>query len=258
MKNHPQDHSIAELAKEKGNVAFKAKDYATARSLYSHAVASDQSNYLYPLNRSFANLKLDSTQTYPLNSVAPAPAPVLGFTSASSPTLPGLASMPPRSLSVNDQEHHAERLHPSATGLLSRASESGDDLAVGHADASGGEIGFGSGPEDDDAVGAAAGKVDGGSRSASEESNDGTGESQRVSRSADKLVEAQVDKPPLSPPESRNPDTVDIVDRSSTTNQRLPVIQDVDANASADIHSPKTETDTDMPSPSTGALDPPM
>ncbi|KAF8259302.1 hypothetical protein EI94DRAFT_1669012 [Lactarius quietus] len=54
-----ENHSIAELAKEKGNVAFKAKDYATARSLYSHAVAFDQSNYLYPLNRSFANLKLD-------------------------------------------------------------------------------------------------------------------------------------------------------------------------------------------------------
>ncbi|KAF8257078.1 hypothetical protein EI94DRAFT_81711 [Lactarius quietus] len=55
-----ENHSIAELAKEKlqGNVAFKAKDYATARSLYSHAMAFDQSNHNYPLNRSFANLKL--------------------------------------------------------------------------------------------------------------------------------------------------------------------------------------------------------
>ncbi|KAF8259761.1 hypothetical protein EI94DRAFT_969320 [Lactarius quietus] len=54
MKNH----SVAELAKEKGNVSFKAKDYATARSLYSHAMSFDRSNPLYPLNRSFANLKL--------------------------------------------------------------------------------------------------------------------------------------------------------------------------------------------------------
>ncbi|KAF8259759.1 hypothetical protein EI94DRAFT_1900634 [Lactarius quietus] len=53
-----QNHSIAELAKEKGNVAFKANDDATARSLYSHAMIFDPSNHLYPLNRSVANLKL--------------------------------------------------------------------------------------------------------------------------------------------------------------------------------------------------------
>ncbi|KAF8257079.1 hypothetical protein EI94DRAFT_1760925 [Lactarius quietus] len=53
-----ENHAIAELAKEKGNVAFKAKDYATARSLYSHAITFDRSNHLYPLNRSMANLKL--------------------------------------------------------------------------------------------------------------------------------------------------------------------------------------------------------
>ncbi|KAF8259305.1 hypothetical protein EI94DRAFT_1813540 [Lactarius quietus] len=53
-----ENHSIAELAKEKGNVAFKAKDYATARSLYSHAMTFNQSNHNYPLNRSFANMKL--------------------------------------------------------------------------------------------------------------------------------------------------------------------------------------------------------
>ncbi|KAF8259758.1 hypothetical protein EI94DRAFT_1690349 [Lactarius quietus] len=41
-----------------GNVAFKAKDYTTARSLYSHAMAFNRSNHLYPLNRSMANLKL--------------------------------------------------------------------------------------------------------------------------------------------------------------------------------------------------------
>ncbi|KAF8257076.1 hypothetical protein EI94DRAFT_1760921 [Lactarius quietus] len=53
-----ENHSIAELTKEKGNIAFKAKDYATARSLYSHAMAFDRSNHYYPLNRTFANLKL--------------------------------------------------------------------------------------------------------------------------------------------------------------------------------------------------------
>ncbi|KAF8257081.1 hypothetical protein EI94DRAFT_81602, partial [Lactarius quietus] len=71
MKNHSQDHSIAELANEKGNVAFKAEDFATARSLYSRAMAFDRSNPLYPLNRSMANMKLarwgeaeaDTTQT---------------------------------------------------------------------------------------------------------------------------------------------------------------------------------------------------
>ena len=73
-----ENHSIAKLAKEKvrhpqsyhksqpllshtlqGNIAFQAKDYGTARSLYSHAMAFDQSNYFYPLNRSQANLKLE-------------------------------------------------------------------------------------------------------------------------------------------------------------------------------------------------------
>ena len=73
-----ENHSIAKLAKEKvclpqsyhksqpllshtlqGNIAFEAKDYGTARSLYSHAMAFDQSNYFYPLNRSQANLKLE-------------------------------------------------------------------------------------------------------------------------------------------------------------------------------------------------------
>ena len=74
------NHSIAKLSKEKvrlhpchgglslaalisptpqGNIAFEAKDYATARSLYSHAMAFGQSNHIYPLNRSQANLKLE-------------------------------------------------------------------------------------------------------------------------------------------------------------------------------------------------------
>ncbi|KAF8972337.1 hypothetical protein BDZ97DRAFT_1021395 [Flammula alnicola] len=73
MEKHP--FNVAELAKEKGNVAFKAKDYVTARSLYSHAMAIDQSNHLYPLNRSMANLKLarwddaeaDTTKTLDLS-----------------------------------------------------------------------------------------------------------------------------------------------------------------------------------------------
>ena len=42
-----------------GNIAFKAEDYATARSLFSHAMAFDPSNHIYPLNRSQANLKLE-------------------------------------------------------------------------------------------------------------------------------------------------------------------------------------------------------
>ena len=73
-----ENHSIAKLAKEKvclpqsypksqpllshtlqGNITFEAKDYGTARSLYSHAMAFDKSNHLYPLNRSQANLKLE-------------------------------------------------------------------------------------------------------------------------------------------------------------------------------------------------------
>ena len=73
-----ENHSIAKLAKEKvclppsyhksqplsshtlqGNIAFETKDYGTARSLYSHAMAFDKSNHLYPLNRSQANLKLE-------------------------------------------------------------------------------------------------------------------------------------------------------------------------------------------------------
>jgi tetratricopeptide (TPR) repeat protein len=78
METHSFNRDVAELAKEKvclsplypsifaslisptpqGNVVFKAKDYVTARSLYSHAMAFDQSNHLYPLNRSMANLKL--------------------------------------------------------------------------------------------------------------------------------------------------------------------------------------------------------
>ncbi|KAF8257877.1 hypothetical protein EI94DRAFT_1670260 [Lactarius quietus] len=70
-----ENHSIAELAKEKGNVAFKKQDYATAISLYSHAMSFDRSNPFYPLNRSFSNLKLarwdeaeaDATQTLVLS-----------------------------------------------------------------------------------------------------------------------------------------------------------------------------------------------
>ncbi|KIM49935.1 hypothetical protein M413DRAFT_119347 [Hebeloma cylindrosporum] len=52
------NRDIADLAKEKGNAAFVAKDYATARSLYTHAMTIDQLNHVYPLNRAMANLKL--------------------------------------------------------------------------------------------------------------------------------------------------------------------------------------------------------
>ncbi|KDR84650.1 hypothetical protein GALMADRAFT_133901 [Galerina marginata CBS 339.88] len=50
--------NVAELAKRKGNAAFVAKDYVTAKSLYTYAMAIDQLNHVYPLNRSMANLQL--------------------------------------------------------------------------------------------------------------------------------------------------------------------------------------------------------
>ncbi|KAF8808384.1 SET domain-containing protein [Phlegmacium glaucopus] len=67
--------NVAELAKVKGNAAFLAEDYVTARSLYTHAIAIDRSNHLHPLNRSIANLKLlrwydaeaDATRTLELS-----------------------------------------------------------------------------------------------------------------------------------------------------------------------------------------------
>lgn len=42
----------------KGNIAFKDKDYVTARLLYSYAMEIDPSEYVYPLNRALTNLKL--------------------------------------------------------------------------------------------------------------------------------------------------------------------------------------------------------
>ncbi|KJA18993.1 hypothetical protein HYPSUDRAFT_204910 [Hypholoma sublateritium FD-334 SS-4] len=50
---------LAKLAKEKGNIAFKRKDYAIARLLYTQAMEIDPSQYLYPLNSAIANLKLE-------------------------------------------------------------------------------------------------------------------------------------------------------------------------------------------------------
>ncbi|KJA18768.1 hypothetical protein HYPSUDRAFT_205131 [Hypholoma sublateritium FD-334 SS-4] len=57
MPKHSFD--VAKLAKEKGNKAFEAEDYATARLLYSQAMKIDPSQYIYPLNSSIANLKLE-------------------------------------------------------------------------------------------------------------------------------------------------------------------------------------------------------
>ncbi|KAJ6567736.1 hypothetical protein DFH09DRAFT_1469165 [Mycena vulgaris] len=53
MALHP-----AELIKRQANVAFKAGDYPTATSLYSHAMRLDAGNPLHVLNRAMAHLKL--------------------------------------------------------------------------------------------------------------------------------------------------------------------------------------------------------
>ena len=43
----------------KGNEAFESKDYGIARILYSQAMKIDPSQYIYPLNSSITNLKLE-------------------------------------------------------------------------------------------------------------------------------------------------------------------------------------------------------
>ncbi|KAI0078217.1 hypothetical protein K474DRAFT_1746054 [Panus rudis PR-1116 ss-1] len=48
----------AQVAKEKGNAAFKAGDYPTAIGHYSAAIVADPQNATYPLNRAAAYLKL--------------------------------------------------------------------------------------------------------------------------------------------------------------------------------------------------------
>lgn len=50
--------SRAQVAKEKGNEAFKKGQYAEAVGLYTDAILCDSSNSTYPLNRSMAYLKL--------------------------------------------------------------------------------------------------------------------------------------------------------------------------------------------------------
>ncbi|KAF8259765.1 hypothetical protein EI94DRAFT_1750632 [Lactarius quietus] len=74
MKNYSV--LVAELAKEKvRKCSIQIQGYATARSLYSHAMSFDRSNHNYSLNRSFANLKLarwdeaeaDATKTLDLS-----------------------------------------------------------------------------------------------------------------------------------------------------------------------------------------------
>lgn len=50
--------SAAQLAKEQGNEAFKAHDFDAARASYSRAMELDPAEFVYPLNRSMANLKL--------------------------------------------------------------------------------------------------------------------------------------------------------------------------------------------------------
>jgi hypothetical protein len=88
--------------------------------------------------------------------------------------------------------------------------------------------------------------------SASMRSNDG--ESKRTSRSVGELyqdsglADVHIDSPPPSPHESRNHDTMAVVVRPSTPNQRpLLVIQHVDTDSSTDARSPEREPDTDTP-----------
>jgi hypothetical protein len=54
--------SAAQLAKEKGNDAFKDGDYLLAHSYYTDAISADPSEYSFPLNRAIANLKLQRWQ----------------------------------------------------------------------------------------------------------------------------------------------------------------------------------------------------
>lgn len=200
-----------------------------------------------------------------MNPVAPAAVPASTTTPASPATLSGPVLMPPRSHWADGQEHHAEQILLSAAGPLSMAPESGDDEVVGNGDT--GAVKLGNVAEVDGAVEAASGKADSRSSSASGGSNDGNGKSKRMSQSADglqqdrQLADVQIDKPPSSPHESRNPNT-NIVARLSTPNQRPHlVIQNVDTDAGANAHSLKQEPDTDTPSSfPAGVLDsdPPM
>ncbi|KJA18991.1 hypothetical protein HYPSUDRAFT_168621 [Hypholoma sublateritium FD-334 SS-4] len=59
MSKSKSSFNVAKLAKEMGNDAFSDGDYAVARLLYSQAMEIDPSQYLYPLNSSIANLKLE-------------------------------------------------------------------------------------------------------------------------------------------------------------------------------------------------------
>ncbi|KJA18770.1 hypothetical protein HYPSUDRAFT_44944 [Hypholoma sublateritium FD-334 SS-4] len=61
---------VAKLVKEKGNEAFEAKDYVTARLLYSKAMEIDPSQYIYPLNSAIANLKLERWRDAESNATA--------------------------------------------------------------------------------------------------------------------------------------------------------------------------------------------
>ncbi|KZP26273.1 hypothetical protein FIBSPDRAFT_949450 [Athelia psychrophila] len=52
----------AQLAKEKGNTAFKAGDYPTAIGFYSEAIIADRADATFPLNRAAAYLKLGKNE----------------------------------------------------------------------------------------------------------------------------------------------------------------------------------------------------
>uniref|UniRef100_A0A0W0FR94 Uncharacterized protein n=1 Tax=Moniliophthora roreri TaxID=221103 RepID=A0A0W0FR94_MONRR len=52
----------AQLAKEKGNAAFKSRDYPTAIGHYSVAIIEDRNDPTFPLNRAAAYLGLDKNE----------------------------------------------------------------------------------------------------------------------------------------------------------------------------------------------------
>ena len=161
------------------------------------------------------------------NYIAPPSAPA--SVSASAPLVAPSASVSPRPRSV---EHRAEGILPSEAGPPSIASsESEDDALVGNDDAGGG-----GGAE----VYVAGGKVNSRSRSASVGSN--IGERSAVDGPAD----VQIDKPPTTPHE-----------RPSTPNQRLLVVQNIDTDAGADVHSTEREQATDISSSSPPAASDP-
>jgi hypothetical protein len=178
----------------------------------------------------------EPAEACPLDPAVPAPAALASDLTSASAVAPSsrLISMSSRSRSPGDQEHLRAGQFVPPSGPLLRASESGDDAAVGNGDAGGG-----GGAEDEHKLVS-------------------KNEDELVQQDSGKRADVQIDKPPSPPHESQNPDT-NIVARASSPNQQpLLVIQNVDADASANApQTPKRGPDTDAPLLShTAALNP--